>query len=249
MDGPLKHVKLVIFDLDGTLIQTETLVISVAKDTVRSLTGRTLTNEAIAASIGRRPLDAWQAVVDMMHLDCTAEQLFQASEPLLTERRALHLPRSARASKYSRTQYFIRHSMLIPLFYTPFACRWHEAGLLPGAARLVSHLRAAGVGIALATSTSRATLQRKLSSKPSLRNVFHAVCCGDDEAVGLGKPAPDCFLHVAQRMGVAPEDCLVVEDAACGVQAAEAAGMRVVMVPSLVRYCILRSRNHQNAIQ
>jgi FGGY-family pentulose kinase/HAD superfamily hydrolase (TIGR01509 family) len=42
-----------------------------------------------------------------------------------------------------------------------------------------------------------------------------------------GKPAPDLFLHAAQRMGVAPENCLVIEDSPAGIRAARAAGMRV----------------------
>jgi HAD superfamily hydrolase (TIGR01509 family) len=45
--------------------------------------------------------------------------------------------------------------------------------------------------------------------------------------VARGKPAPDLFLHVAERMGVAPADCLVVEDSAAGIEAARRAGMRV----------------------
>jgi len=46
--------------------------------------------------------------------------------------------------------------------------------------------------------------------------------------VAHGKPAPDLFLHAAAKMGVAPLDCVVVEDSAAGVQAARAAGMRVL---------------------
>jgi HAD superfamily hydrolase (TIGR01509 family) len=45
--------------------------------------------------------------------------------------------------------------------------------------------------------------------------------------VAQGKPAPDLFLHVAARMAVAPEACLVVEDSAAGIEAAQRAGMRV----------------------
>jgi HAD superfamily hydrolase (TIGR01509 family) len=46
--------------------------------------------------------------------------------------------------------------------------------------------------------------------------------------VPRGKPAPDLFLHAAARMGVRPEGCLVIEDSMAGVQAAVAAGMRVI---------------------
>ena len=55
--------------------------------------------------------------------------------------------------------------------------------------------------------------------------------CGDE--VEHGKPAPDCFHAAAAKIGVAHKDCLVIEDAPTGVQAATAAGMRVVTVPSL----------------
>jgi beta-phosphoglucomutase-like phosphatase (HAD superfamily) len=48
------------------------------------------------------------------------------------------------------------------------------------------------------------------------------------EDVRDGKPAPDLFLHAAQTMGVPPKRCLVVEDSRFGVQAARAAGMRVL---------------------
>jgi HAD superfamily hydrolase (TIGR01509 family) len=46
--------------------------------------------------------------------------------------------------------------------------------------------------------------------------------------VAHGKPAPDLFLHAAERMGVAPDRCVVVEDSRSGVEAARAAGMRAL---------------------
>ncbi len=46
--------------------------------------------------------------------------------------------------------------------------------------------------------------------------------------VARGKPAPDLFLHAAERMGVRPEDCVVVEDSPAGIDAARRAGMRVL---------------------
>jgi HAD superfamily hydrolase (TIGR01509 family) len=49
-----------------------------------------------------------------------------------------------------------------------------------------------------------------------------------------GKPAPDGFLLAAERLGVAPKDCLVFEDTALGIQAATAAGMASVMVPFIM---------------
>ncbi len=61
-----------------------------------------------------------------------------------------------------------------------------------------------------------------------LRHYFDAVVAADH--VKLHKPAPDTFLLCAERMGVAPERCIVFEDADFGLQAAAAAGMDAVDV-------------------
>lgn len=63
-----------------------------------------------------------------------------------------------------------------------------------------------------------------------LADLFPIVVTPED--VAHGKPAPDMFLLAAKKMGVAPEQCLVFEDAKPGIEAAEAAGMRWVHVPS-----------------
>jgi beta-phosphoglucomutase-like phosphatase (HAD superfamily) len=61
---------------------------------------------------------------------------------------------------------------------------------------------------------------------------FHAVIAAGDYA--RGKPHPDPFLTAARRLGVAPADCLALEDSHNGVRAAAAAGMMTVMVPDLL---------------
>ena len=71
----------------------------------------------------------------------------------------------------------------------------------------------------------RATLERV-----GLAELFPVVVTPED--VAHGKPAPDMFLLAAEKMGVPPAQCLVFEDAEPGIQAAEAAGMRWVRVPS-----------------
>lgn len=63
-----------------------------------------------------------------------------------------------------------------------------------------------------------------------IADLFPVVVTPED--VTHGKPSPDMFLLAAQRMGVAPERCLVFEDAEPGFQAARAAGMQFVRVPS-----------------
>jgi beta-phosphoglucomutase family hydrolase len=59
---------------------------------------------------------------------------------------------------------------------------------------------------------------------------FDTLVCAEDYT--RGKPAPDCFLVAAERLGVPPEDCLVFEDTDLGIEAATAAGMASVRVPA-----------------
>jgi HAD superfamily hydrolase (TIGR01509 family) len=63
-----------------------------------------------------------------------------------------------------------------------------------------------------------------------LLDKFETIVGADDYT--HGKPAPDCFLLAAKRLGVAPADCLVFEDTDLGIQAATAAGMTSVKVPA-----------------
>jgi HAD superfamily hydrolase (TIGR01509 family) len=65
-----------------------------------------------------------------------------------------------------------------------------------------------------------------------LSELFPIVVTPHDVAPGRGKPHPDMFLEAARRLGVAPEHCLVFEDAEPGICAARAAGMQVVRVES-----------------
>jgi len=98
---------------------------------------------------------------------------------------------------------------------------------LPGAKELVATLRAQKIPIALASSTNSSVLE-KILPRIGLERAFDAVVGGDQ--VAHGKPAPDIFLKAAEKLGVVPTACVVIEDANAGVQAANAAGMIVLMV-------------------
>lgn len=65
-----------------------------------------------------------------------------------------------------------------------------------------------------------------------LSDLFKVLVTPADVAPGRGKPEPDMFLEAARRIDVAPADCVVFEDALPGMQAARAAGMALVEVPS-----------------
>lgn len=95
--------------------------------------------------------------------------------------------------------------------------------VVPGARALIQRARSAGLPVAVATSSRLAT---PVLAHAGLDGLFDAVV--DRTQVAHGKPAPDLFLEAARRVGVGPDACLVVEDAAPGVQAAVAAGCAVV---------------------
>ena len=106
-----------------------------------------------------------------------------------------------------------------------------------GAAR---ELRERGIPVAIASSSPRERLHRTLS-RAGLLDAFDVTVAGDE--VANGKPAPDMFLLAAERLGVAPEDCVVIEDSPPGVRAGVAAGMRTIAVcrvPGPRRRCPMR---------
>ncbi len=98
---------------------------------------------------------------------------------------------------------------------------------VPAALELVRHLKAHGWKQAVATSSPRDNLAL-ISRLLGLERWMDALICFDD--VGRGKPDPALFLLAAERMGVPPARCVVVEDAPAGLIAARAAGMKSLAV-------------------
>lgn len=104
-------------------------------------------------------------------------------------------------------------------YYVEFIQQMTPAGVLPGALELLEELRQAGikVGIGSASENTRTVLDRL-----HLWDCVDAV--SDGYSVQRQKPAPDLFLHCARQLDVNPDEAVVVEDAALGVEAALAGG-------------------------
>ena len=100
-----------------------------------------------------------------------------------------------------------------------------------GVLELLDTLDEFNVPRAIATSSSHRTVERHLIAH-NLKERFHAIVGHGDYATG--KPAPDPFLKAAERLDVAPEHCLALEDSHNGVRSAAAAGMMTIMVPDLL---------------
>jgi len=103
----------------------------------------------------------------------------------------------------------------------------HDEGLdgLPGAQDWVDRLGARGWRQAIASSAPRLNVEAVLDAL-GWHGKFDSIVAAED--VRRGKPDPEVFLVGANRLGAVPSACVVVEDAAAGVEAAHAAGMRVI---------------------
>jgi len=98
---------------------------------------------------------------------------------------------------------------------------------LPGAERLVRRAKEAGLLQAIVSSTPRANIEGMLQSL-GLWETFEVIV-GEEDAT-RGKPDPEGFLIAAQRLGVPPQECVVIEDAPEGIAAGKAGGMRCIGV-------------------
>lgn len=182
----------VVFDLDGTLVDSEPNYYEAGRQTLadNGVTDFTWADHERYVGISTRETVAdWK---DRYGLPASVDELVAAKN-----RRYLELARSAtRAYPEMRT--------------------------------FVELLAAEGVPMAVASGSSPEAIGAVLTAT-GLDAHLHTVVSADE--VAHGKPAPDVFLEAARRLGAAPSDCVVLEDAAPGAAAAHAAGMRCIAIP------------------
>ncbi|MBK3577134.1 HAD family phosphatase [Streptomyces sp. MBT65] len=182
----------VIFDLDGTLVDSE--------PNYYEATRQTLTEHGV-------PDFTWE-----QHERCVGIST-QETLVLLKERHGLKAPVEELLAETNRRYLALARA----------ATRVH-----PEMRKFVELLAAEGVPMAVASGSSPEAIEAILTGTgldASLRTVVSA------DEVARGKPAPDVFLEAARRLGAAPADCVVLEDATPGAAAAHAAGMRCIAIP------------------
>ncbi|MGZ6039483.1 MAG: HAD family hydrolase [Phenylobacterium sp.] len=189
-----RAVRAVVFDMDGLLVDTETVVFRAMQRT--------------AAGIGAEmPFTTFQKMVGLQHAasDIIVMDHFGAGFDLEAW--------SAEVSKHFREE--------------------QAAGiaLKSGVVEILDHLDAAGLPRAIATSSTRYAVEQSLGPH-GLLDRFDAFITRDVQ--GRGKPHPEPFLKAAEALGVAPADCLALEDSHNGVRSASSAGMMTVMVPDML---------------
>jgi beta-phosphoglucomutase family hydrolase len=185
------HKRAVIWDLDGTLIDSSHL-----------------------------HWEAWQKVMESENISLTYEQYVadfgKRNDEILRGRLGADLS----------DEFIARVSLAKEEVYRDLI-RTRGLELLPGARYWLERLKAEGLLQSLATSAPRGNIDAVFAAL-GIGQYFDAVI--SSEEVRAGKPEPDVFLAAAAKMGVAPRDCVVIEDAPAGIEAARRAGMKSVGV-------------------
>ncbi len=185
----------VIFDMDGLMLDTETLARRAWTRAMADL-GLEIPNETYVKLIGRTVDDVRKIIAEEMGADVPFDEI------------------SRRKSEYMDQEIAANG---IPL--------------KPGLLELLDWLDAQRIPKAVASSTHRQTLARKLELV-GLYDRFPVQVCGDE--IEHGKPAPGIFLVAAEKLGARPEHCVVLEDSEPGIVAAHRAGMIPILVPDQV---------------
>lgn len=163
---------------------------------------------------------AWKRLAD--ELGVTVPPTLKDDVRGLSRRASLDVVLGFRAIEESEAEALMERKNA---YYVALIERLSPADVLPGVQELLHEIRATHLRTAVASASRNvATVLDRLQLTP-----FIDVVC-DGASVMASKPAPDLFLHAAERLGLVPGRCLVIEDAAAGIEAARAAGMRVVGV-------------------
>lgn len=164
---------------------------------------------------------SWQAVLakrgvqfDQSALDSVLGQ--RVVETASTAIRLFHLPERPEDLAQEKAEYQIAHLN-------------GNVRPMPGLIELLDWVDQSGLKKAVASSGLRRYIDAVLATT-HVHDRFDVIISADD--VINGKPAPDVFLAAARALNVLPENCLVLEDAPFGVQAAKAAGMMCFAVPN-----------------
>ncbi len=137
---------------------------------------------------------------------------------------------------FSETAVFFKERFQIPDSIEKMKQDWNEMAwqkyindvpLKPGADVFLQYCISNGIKLGIATSNSRELVEAVADARGFGKN-FDCIMTGCD--VKKGKPAPDIYLAVADKLGVLPQECLVFEDITAGILAGKNAGMKVCAV-------------------
>ena len=193
----------------------------------RKITAVILDLDGVLTDTAEHHFQAWQRLAEDEGIVFTRED----NEHLrgVSRRRSLELLLGKHIERYSEAQ--IREMMERKNnTYRRLLREITASDFLPGARKLMADIRRHGLKMAVGSaSKNTGTVLQRLG----IAEAFDTVA--DGYSTARGKPAPDLFLYAAVQMDVPPEQCIVVEDARSGVQAALAAGMIAVGIGPVER--------------
>lgn len=185
------EIKGLIFDMDGLMVDTESLYFEAEKELARRF-GREVKEETLARMMGRKPLESLIIFAQELHLEETPENLLAMRTALMREKLRSHLrPR--------------------PGLYT------------------IIYIFSGRLKLAIATGAQQEFLDF-IVDRLGLRDKFEVLQASDE--IKEGKPHPEIYLLTCQKLGLRPQECIVLEDSANGVLAAKRAGCYVIAIPS-----------------
>ncbi|MEU8702725.1 HAD family phosphatase [Streptomyces sp. NPDC048680] len=215
----MKAPAAVLFDMDGTLVDTEVLWWETAREVAAGL-GHRLTDADAPEVVGRAVADTAAHLIAVTGGAAGARD--RAAEPDGSAESDRDAEPDRRAA-LERTAAELTGSFF----------RKVDAGapLRPGAAALLASVEAAGVPFALVSASPRSVVDAVVAG--SLAGVGFAFTLSADDTVRT-KPHPDPYRAAAERFAAAPSACVAVEDSPDGTASADAAGCAVLVVPSLL---------------
>ena len=187
-------VKLVIFDCDGVIIDSEPLRFQTYKQLFKSEYEVDLP-ENDTNYLGKSQRDNIKYFLDMFTLKGDIEDLYNKRRVLLIE----------------------------------VISKIDKSIIMGGLIQLINLFKNNNIMVVVASSSSKYYLEnvfRRLEIIGLFDNIFSA------EEVEKGKPSPDLFLMAAEKLGINPKDCLVIEDAVSGIKAGKSANMKVIALTS-----------------
>lgn len=202
--------KAVIFDLDGTLIQTEVLKARSYAKAIHQLTKGKIREEQV--------LDGFSSFVGLSRTEVVeglSLEFMSALAPVYPGRKPGFIRQAIISKRLEIYGDMINNSEILSGFFCPF-----NIGLL-------NSLHKDNYITALATMSHLAEAERMLSVM-RIRDKLSVIVTKDN--VAIGKPDPEIYLKVSSTLGIKPEECLVIEDSVNGIKAAVNAGMTVFAV-------------------
>ena len=161
----------------------------------------------------------WQQTLEPLGVELTAEVLFplEGTPTELTAQKLTKILQGRACSDQEAQRLAAKKRELFREIFQP--------AFVPGIAPLLHDLKGRGYRLGLVTGSARSVVDESLAPT-GYADLFEVVVTGDD--VSRGKPDPEPYQNAARQLSVPPADCLVVENAPLGIEAAWAAGMDCV---------------------